>query len=68
VAQNRPQRLDQSSNDARRIFERSSKTSDINPALDQFKDLARQLRQDAEEQARRHDRELGAADPSAIAA
>jgi len=29
--------------------------------LDQFKDLARQLRQEAEEQARRHGRELGAA-------
>jgi hypothetical protein len=28
---------------------------------DQFKDLARQLRQEAEEQARRHGRELGAA-------
>ena len=33
----------------------------VNPALDQFKDLAGQLRQDAEEQARRHGRELGAA-------
>ena len=33
----------------------------VNPALDQFKDLARQLRQEAEEQARRHGRELGAA-------
>ena len=33
----------------------------VNPALDQFKDLARQLRQEAEEQARHHGRELGAA-------
>ncbi len=33
----------------------------VNPAQDQFKDLARQLRQEAEEQARRHGRELGAA-------
>jgi FMN-dependent NADH-azoreductase len=31
----------------------------VNPALDQFKDLARELRQEAEEQARRHGRELG---------
>ena len=28
----------------------------VNPALDQFKDLARELRQEAEEQARRHGR------------
>jgi FMN-dependent NADH-azoreductase len=33
----------------------------VNPALDQFKDLARELRQEAEEQARRHGRELGVA-------
>lgn len=33
----------------------------VNPALDQFKDLARQLRSEAEEQARRHGRALGAA-------
>ena len=33
----------------------------VNPALDQFTDLARELRQEAEEQARRHGRELGAA-------
>ena len=33
----------------------------VNPALDQFTDLARQLRQDAEDQARRRGRELGAA-------
>jgi FMN-dependent NADH-azoreductase len=32
----------------------------VNPALDQFKDLARQLRKEAEEQARRYGRELGA--------
>ena len=39
-----------------------------NPALDQFTDLARQLRHEAEEQARRHGRELGAAVTSAMAA
>ena len=33
----------------------------VNPALDQFKELARELRAEAEEQARRHGRELGAA-------
>jgi FMN-dependent NADH-azoreductase len=33
----------------------------VNPALDQFRDLARQLRREAEEQARHHGRELGAA-------
>ena len=33
----------------------------VNPALDRFTDLARQLRQEAEEQARHHGRELGAA-------
>jgi len=31
----------------------------VNPALDQFKDMARELREEAEEQARRHGRELG---------
>ena len=40
----------------------------VNPALDQFTDLARQLRRDAEEQARRHGRELGAAVTNAKAA
>ena len=33
----------------------------VNPALNRFQDLARQLRLEAEEQARRHGRELGAA-------
>lgn len=32
----------------------------VNPALDRFTGLARQLRREAEEQARRHGRELGA--------
>jgi len=32
----------------------------VNPALDRFQDLARQLRAEAEEQARRHGRELAA--------
>jgi FMN-dependent NADH-azoreductase len=40
----------------------------INPAPDQFQELARQLRQDAEEQARRHGRAPGAEVRSAIAA
>ena len=40
----------------------------VNPALDQFTELARQLRREAEEQARRHGRELGAAVTSAMAA
>jgi FMN-dependent NADH-azoreductase len=33
----------------------------VNPALDGFTDLARQLRHEAEEQARKHGRELGSA-------
>ena len=41
---------------------------DVYPALDQFRDLASQLRQEAEEQARRHGRELGAATAAALAA
>jgi FMN-dependent NADH-azoreductase len=40
----------------------------VNPALDQFKDLARQLRQEADEQARRHGRALGVTVPSVMAA
>jgi FMN-dependent NADH-azoreductase len=40
----------------------------VNPALNQFQDLARQLRQEAEEQARRHGRALGVTVPSAMAA
>ena len=40
----------------------------VNPALEQFTDLARQLRHEAEKQARRHGRELGAAVTSAMAA
>jgi FMN-dependent NADH-azoreductase len=40
----------------------------VNPALDQFKDLADQLRQEPEEQARREGRELGAAVARALAA
>jgi FMN-dependent NADH-azoreductase len=40
----------------------------INPVLDQFRDLASQLRQEAEAQARRHGRELGAATAAALAA
>ena len=33
----------------------------VNPAMDQFKDLARELRDEAEDQARRTGRQLGAA-------
>ena len=40
----------------------------VNPALDRFKDLARQLRQEAEEQALHHGRALGAATVNARAA
>jgi FMN-dependent NADH-azoreductase len=40
----------------------------VNPALDQFRALAAQLRQEAEEQARRHGRELGAATAAVLAA
>ena len=46
-----------------KVVETEFTTVGVNPALDQFKDLARQLRQEAEEQARRHGRELGAAAP-----
>jgi FMN-dependent NADH-azoreductase len=40
----------------------------VKPALDQFKDVARQLREQAEEQARHHGRELAVTVPSTIAA
>ena len=40
----------------------------VNPALDRFKDLARQLRQEAEEQAFRRGRDLGAATVNSRAA
>jgi hypothetical protein len=40
----------------------------VNPTQEQFTDLARQLRQEADEQARRLGRELGAAVTSAMAA
>jgi hypothetical protein len=53
---------------ARSMVEAEFTLVGINPALDQFRDLARQLRQDAEEQARRHGLALGTAVPSAIAA
>jgi FMN-dependent NADH-azoreductase len=40
----------------------------VNPALDRFADLARELRQEAEEQAHRHGRELCVATASMLAA
>ena len=51
-----------------KVVEAEFTTVGINPALDQFKDLARELRQEAEEQARRHGRELGAATAATAAA
>ena len=44
-----------------KVVEAEFTTVGVNPALDRFKDLARQLRREAEEQARRHGRELGVA-------
>ena len=44
-----------------KVVETEFTTVGVNPALDQFKDLARQLRQEAEELARSHGRDLGAA-------
>jgi FMN-dependent NADH-azoreductase len=51
-----------------RVVEAEFTNIGINPALDQFRDLARRLRQESEEQARSHGRELGAAVTSAMAA
>jgi len=51
-----------------KVVEAEFTTVGINPALDQFTDLARELRQEAEEQARRHGRELGAATAVALVA
>jgi FMN-dependent NADH-azoreductase len=51
-----------------KVVEAEFTTVGVNPALDQFKDLARELRQEAEEQARRHGRELGAATAAALVA
>src|SRR3984957_5635517 len=51
-----------------KVVETEFTTVGVNPALDQFKDLARQLRQEAEELARRHGRELGAATAATAAA
>jgi FMN-dependent NADH-azoreductase len=44
-----------------KVVEREFTLVGVNPALDQFKDLARELREEAEEQARRSGRQLGAA-------
>jgi hypothetical protein len=44
-----------------RVVETEFTLVGVNPALDQFKDLARELREESEEQARRHGRELSAA-------
>jgi FMN-dependent NADH-azoreductase len=43
------------------VVETEFTTVGVNPTLDRFTDLARQLRQEAEEQARKHGRELGSA-------
>jgi FMN-dependent NADH-azoreductase len=43
------------------IVETNFTSVGVDPALDQFKGLARQLRREAEEQARHHGRELAAA-------
>jgi FMN-dependent NADH-azoreductase len=51
-----------------RVVETEFTLVGVNPALDQFKELALELRQSAEEQARRHGRALGAADAVAAAA
>jgi FMN-dependent NADH-azoreductase len=51
-----------------KVVEAEFTTVGVNPALNQFKDLARELRQEAEEQARRHGRELGAATAAALVA
>jgi FMN-dependent NADH-azoreductase len=51
-----------------RVVEAEFTLVGVNPALDQFKELASQLRQEAEEQARRHGRQLGAAVANAQAA
>lgn len=49
-----------------KVVEAEFTTVGANPALDQFTDLARHLRQEAEEQARYHGRELGAAVAAAL--
>jgi FMN-dependent NADH-azoreductase len=51
-----------------KVVEAEFTTVGVNPALDQFTDLARELRQEAEEQARRHGRQLGAATAAALVA
>jgi FMN-dependent NADH-azoreductase len=51
-----------------RVVETEFTNVGVNPALDRFADLARELRQEAEEQAHRHGRELGVAAGSALAA
>jgi len=50
------------------VVEANFTNAGVNPALDQFTDLARQLRREADEQARRHGRELGAAAATTLAA
>jgi len=51
-----------------RVVEAEFTNVGVNPALDQFKDLAYQLRREAEAQARRHGRELGTAVAPTLAA
>ena len=51
-----------------RVVEAEFTNVGVNPALDRFTDLAHQLRQEAEEQAHRRGRELGAAAATTLAA
>jgi FMN-dependent NADH-azoreductase len=51
-----------------RVVETEFTLVGVNPALDEFKEVALELRQSAEEQARRHGQALAGADAPAVAA